>query len=61
MLATMRVLVVEDDDRIAVPLVDGLRRHGFTPSRVTTGAEALAAPDTDVVLLDLGLPDIDGF
>ncbi|HLY83804.1 MAG TPA: response regulator transcription factor [Acidimicrobiales bacterium] len=56
----MRVMVVEDDDRIAVPLVDGLRRHGFTPTRVTTGAEALAAAETDVVLLDLGLPDIDG-
>jgi DNA-binding response OmpR family regulator len=60
MLAGMRVLVVEDDDRIAGPLVDGLRRHGFTPTRVTTGAQALAAGDTDVVLLDLGLPDLDG-
>jgi two-component system response regulator RegX3 len=56
----MRVLLVEDDDRIAVPLVDGLRRHGFDPTRVTTGAQALAAPETDVVLLDLGLPDLDG-
>jgi two-component system, OmpR family, response regulator RegX3 len=60
MLASMRVLVVEDDDRIAVPLIDGLRRHGFVPTLVTTGAEALAAADTDLVLLDLGLPDIDG-
>jgi len=56
----MRVLLVEDDDRIAVPLVDGLRRHGFVPTWVTTGAQALAAADTDVVLLDLGLPDVDG-
>jgi two-component system, OmpR family, response regulator RegX3 len=60
MLAVMRVLVVEDDDRIAVPLLDGLRRHGFIPTRVTTGAEALAAAETDVILLDLGLPDVDG-
>ncbi len=60
MLAVMRVLVVEDDDRIAGPLVDGLRRHGFDPTRVTTGAQALAAAETDVVLLDLGLPDLDG-
>jgi two-component system, OmpR family, response regulator RegX3 len=60
MLALVRVLVVEDDDRIAVPLVDGLRRHGFTSSWVTTGAQALAAPEADVVLLDLGLPDLDG-
>ncbi|MGH9126877.1 MAG: response regulator transcription factor, partial [Acidimicrobiales bacterium] len=56
----MRVLVIEDDDRIAVPLIDGLRRHGFIASRVTTGADALAAADTEVVLLDLGLPDMDG-
>jgi DNA-binding response OmpR family regulator len=56
----MRVLLVEDDDRIADPLLDGLRRHGFTPTWVTTGAQALAAGDTDVVLLDLGLPDLDG-
>jgi two-component system, OmpR family, response regulator RegX3 len=58
---SMRVLVVEDDDRIAVPLVEGLKRHGFVPSRVTTGVQALsAAADNDVVLLDLGLPDLDG-
>jgi two-component system, OmpR family, response regulator RegX3 len=56
----MRVLVVEDDDRISDPLLEGLRRHGFMPTRVTTGEEALAADDTDVVLLDLGLPDGDG-
>jgi len=60
MLGGVRVLVVEDDDRIAVPLIDGLRRHGFIPSRATTGAQALAASETDVVLLDLGLPDVDG-
>ena len=59
-LGVMRVLVVEDDDRIAVPLVEGLERHGFNPTRVTTGAEALAAGESDVVLLDLGLPDLDG-
>jgi two-component system response regulator RegX3 len=60
MLGAMRVLVVEDDDSIAGPLVEGLQRHGFTPTRVTTGGEALAAGETDVVLLDLGLPDLDG-
>jgi two-component system, OmpR family, response regulator RegX3 len=56
----VRVLVVEDDEAIAQPLVEGLRHHGFTPSWVTTGAAALAADDPDVVLLDLGLPDVDG-
>jgi len=61
MLSVVRVLVVEDDDRIAEPLLDGLRRHGFDPSRVITGADALAAGEADIVLLDLGLPDLDGF
>jgi DNA-binding response OmpR family regulator len=57
----VRVLVVEDDDGIAEPLVEGLIREGFEVSRVATGAEALNAPSPDVVLLDLGLPDIDGY
>jgi two-component system, OmpR family, response regulator RegX3 len=56
----MRVLVVEDDSAIAEPLAEGLRREGFTVERAATGEEALAAPESDVVLLDLRLPDIDG-
>ena len=56
----MDVLIVEDDDAIAAPLVAGLERHGFTVRRVSNGADALAAPIGDVVLLDLGLPDLDG-
>ncbi len=56
----MRVLLVEDDDSIAEPLASGLARHSFQVSRVRTGAEALAAPPHHVVLLDLGLPDMDG-
>jgi two-component system, OmpR family, response regulator RegX3 len=56
----MRVLVVEDDDSIADPLERGLRRHGLEVVRVSTGAGALAAHEPDVVLLDLGLPDVDG-
>jgi two-component system, OmpR family, response regulator RegX3 len=56
----MRVLLVEDDDSIAEPLAAGLARHSFQVSRARTGAEALAAPPHDVVLLDLGLPDMDG-
>jgi DNA-binding response OmpR family regulator len=39
----MRILVVEDEDAIAKPLVEGLRREGFEVNRVATGAEALAA------------------
>jgi DNA-binding response OmpR family regulator len=57
----MRILVVEDDDGIAEPLEEGLEREGFEVERVSTGAAALAAPTPDVVLLDLGLPDIDGY
>jgi DNA-binding response OmpR family regulator len=56
----MRVLLVEDDDTVADPLVDGLSRYGFTVERVRTGAAALAGAPADMVLLDLGLPDMDG-
>jgi DNA-binding response OmpR family regulator len=57
----VRILVVEDDDGIAEPLAEGLTREGFDVSRVATGAAALAEPRPDVVLLDLGLPDMDGY
>jgi DNA-binding response OmpR family regulator len=57
----MRLLVVEDDDGIAEPLVAGLRREGFEVQRVADGAAALAAEEPDLVLLDLRLPDIDGY
>ena len=57
----MRVLVVEDDNAIAEPLVVGLRREGFEVRCVGTGESALAAPPADLVLLDLGLPDGHGF
>ena len=59
-LAAMDVLLVEDDDAIAEPLMTGLRRHGFAVRRVTRGEDALAAAGPDIVLLDLGLDDIDG-
>ncbi|MFE9096261.1 response regulator transcription factor [Streptomyces sp. NPDC007264] len=56
----MRLLLVEDDDRIAGPLIEGLGRYGFTVELARTGAAALAAAAADLVLLDLGLPDMDG-
>jgi DNA-binding response OmpR family regulator len=53
---------VEDDDRVAGALAGVMTRHGFTVYRAATGAEALALlGEADVVLLDLGLPDMDGF
>jgi len=57
----VHLLLVEDDEGIAVAMVEGLRREGFTVTWVATGAEALTAVDMDMVLLDLGLPDTDGF
>lgn len=57
----MEVLIVEDDDSVAEPLAKGLVREGFAVRRVATGAEALDAPPADLVLLDLGLPDLDGY
>ena len=56
----MHILVVEDEDAIADPLVAGLRREGYDVSRVATGEDALEASPSDLVLLDLRLPDIDG-
>ena len=52
--------MVEDDPRIAEPLREGLTRAGYDVVVVATGAAALAADPTDLVLLDLGLPDLDG-
>ena len=56
----VHLLVVEDDPTIAQPMCTGLIRQGFTVEHVSTGAAALEADPADLVLLDLGLPDIDG-
>ena len=53
--------MVEDDDALAEPLVEGLIREGFTVERVATGRDALNRPEPDLVILDLGLPDMDGY
>ncbi|THJ44721.1 response regulator transcription factor [Candidatus Frankia alpina] len=62
--AGARVLVVEDDEGLGTQLVRGLNRAGYTASRVRTGKAALAQvtgpTPPDLVLLDLGLPDMDG-
>lgn len=56
----MHVLVVEDDPTISGPLLIGLAREGFTVDLAETGTAALHAGPVDLVLLDLGLPDMNG-
>lgn len=59
----MHVLLVEDDDLVASGLEAGLELHHCVVDRVRTGREARAALKdftSDVVILDLGLPDGDG-
>ena len=62
----MRLLLVEDDNHVAAALSAVLARHGFDVTHARSGEEALQAlvPESDgfgVVLLDLGLPDQDGY
>jgi DNA-binding response OmpR family regulator len=57
------LLLVEDDRAITGPLVRALEREGYAVDAVATGRDALARADDGghhLVLLDLGLPDIDG-
>jgi two-component system KDP operon response regulator KdpE len=58
-----RILVVEDEVVLLITLRLTLERQGFDVETAETGADALAAMQRwhpDVILLDLGLPDIDG-
>lgn len=55
------MLLVEDDASIARSLVSALSNAGHTVHHVDRGADALSAPRADIVLLDLGLPDVDGY
>jgi DNA-binding response OmpR family regulator len=59
----VKLLVVEDEERVASFLVKGLRAHGYGTEWVSTGRDALRRavdPDVGMVILDLGLPDLDG-
>lgn len=58
-----RVLVVEDEEDIAIPLVRTLEREGYDVLWVDSGQRALdelQSRSAEVVILDLGLPDMDG-
>jgi len=59
----MRILLVEDHQRLAETIVDGLAPFGFSVDLFMTAGEGLTAAKTiiyDALILDLGLPDRDG-
>lgn len=59
----VNILLVEDDPSVAASVIDGLEADGFQVTHVATGSEAISsvkAKQPELVLLDLGLPDIDG-
>ena len=58
-----RILIAEDEERIAAFVAKGLRSQGYETTAVTTGQEAYALVRSgrfDLLVLDLGLPDTDG-
>lgn len=58
-----RILIAEDESRVAAFLDKGLQANGFTTAIATTGADTLALAldgDFDLIVLDLGLPGKDG-
>ena len=62
-MVVMRVLVVEDEDEIAVAVIDGLSAHGWAVDGARDGEEALAKCDLgryDVIVLDRDLPKVHG-
>ena len=60
-----KILVLEDEPNIRSFVVINLRRNGYEPIEAATGAEAISQleknPDISLALLDVMLPDIDGF
>lgn len=59
----MRILLVEDDIPLAKALQRSLQVEGFVVNHVNRGKlalNALSTPDQDMIILDLGLPDMDG-
>lgn len=63
-MSRTRITVIEDDAAIRRGIVDALRFSGYTPVEAEDGESGLQAalqPDTDLVLLDVLLPGMDGF
>ena len=59
----MKLIVVEDEERVASFLVKGLRAHGYSVEWVPNGQDAFQRvmdPGISLVILDLGLPGLDG-
>ena len=59
----MKILVIEDEERIASFLEKGLTAHGYAVAWAKSGQEGLdlgIEPDVSLVILDLKLPDLDG-
>lgn len=59
----MNILLVEDDPSVAASVIDGLENASMVVTHVANGKDAIEAAKTsapDLILLDLGLPDIDG-
>jgi two-component system, OmpR family, phosphate regulon response regulator PhoB len=62
--AAKSILVVEDEDNIALALEHLMRREGYTLQRVANGADAMPAitrDHPDLVLLDVMLPEVSGY
>jgi DNA-binding response OmpR family regulator len=64
MSATRKILIVDDDDGLRDSLIDQLALHddfqALTASTATAGLELLKKEHVDLLLLDVGLPDMDG-
>ena len=59
----MRILLVEDDPSVAASVIDGLVNASMEVDHVSTGKEAVSkalSENFELILLDLGLPDMDG-
>ena len=64
---SLPILIIEDEAAIADSIAYALRTEGFEPHHVSLGEAGLAAlqdehaPDFQLIVLDIGLPDVNGF